>query len=189
MEFRVITRAMDLFPYQHLYFTTLEYDQLRPVFPEVGCAAMPSQLTEQNVLLLTGIASPRQMTEDITPMVKSITPLTFPDHHRFRRKDIRRLEETFAAMPSPKCIITTEKDATRLTALGELADEVKKNLYALPVRIRFMSEQDEESFNQNIIGYVRKNSRNSILAMKKDAPKPKPKDKPDGNKPRTITFR
>ena len=190
MEFRVITRAMDLYPYQHLYFTTLEYDQLRPLFPNDAYAATPSQLSEQNVLLLTGIASPRQLTEDLTPKVKSITPLTFPDHHKFRRKDIRRLNETFEAMPSPKCIITTEKDATRLMDADNLADEVRKNLYVQPVRICFMSEQDEESFNQNIIGYVRKNSRNSILAMEKDASKPKPNAKqPDSNKPRTITFR
>ena len=54
-------------------------------------------------------------------------------------------------MPSPKCIVTTEKDATRLTTAEGLSDEVKRNLFALPVRINFMSDQ-EESFNQNIIG-------------------------------------
>ena len=158
MEFRVITRAMGLFPYQHLYFTTLEYEPLYPVFPNAGCAATPSQLSEQNVLLLTGIASPRQLTEDLSPKVKSLTALTFPDHHQFRHKDIRRLNETFKAMPSPKCIVTTEKDATRLTTAEGLSDEVKRNLFALPVRINFMSDQ-EESFNQNIIGYITKNSR------------------------------
>ena len=101
MEFRVITRAMGLFPYQHLYFSTLEYDQLRPAFKEASAGTM-SRLAEQNVLLLTGIASPRQLLEDLKPEAMSITPLAFPDHHKFRRKDIRRLNETFEAMPSPK---------------------------------------------------------------------------------------
>ena len=187
MEFRVITRAMGLFPYQHLYFTTLEYEPLYPVFPNIGSAATPSQLSEQNVLLLTGIASPRQLTEDLGPKVKSLTALTFPDHHQFRRKDIRRLNETFEAMPSPKCIVTTEKDATRLTTAEGLSDGVKRNLFALPVRINFMSGQ-EESFNQNIIGYITKNSRKSILGKPKDEPKPKTSS-PTADKPRTISFK
>ena len=189
MEFRVITRAMGLFPYQHLYFTTLEYEPLYPVFPKVGCAATPSQLSDQNVLLLTGIASPRQLLEDLKPGTMSITPLTFPDHHKFRRKDIHRLNETFQAMPSPKCIITTEKDATRLMVAEGLSDEVKRSLYVQPVRIKFMSDQ-EESFNQNIIGYITKNSRKSILGKSKEEHKPKASTTaPSADKPRTISFK
>jgi tetraacyldisaccharide 4'-kinase len=188
MEFRVITRAMGLFPYQSLYFTTLEYDALYPVFKDSRGGAGVPQLASQNVLLLTGIASPRQLTEDLTPKVKSIIPLTFPDHHKFRRKDIRLLNETFESMPSPKCIVTTEKDATRLAIADGLSNEVKRNLFVLPVRISFMSGQ-EEAFNQNIIGYITKNSRKSILAKPKDEPKPKAGTGPDTEKSVTIKFK
>ena len=185
MEFRVIMKAMNLYPYQHLYFSTIVYDQLRPVFPETP--AWHGLSSDMNVLLLTGIASPRQLTEDLTPQVKSITPLTFADHHNFSRKDIKRLNTTFEAMPSPKCIVTTEKDAVRLTATEGLSDAVRQNLYMQPIRISFMLDQ-EESFNQNIIGYVRKNSRNSILAKTKDDHKSKDSNRP-GDRPRTISFR
>jgi len=188
MEFRVITRAMGLFPYQSLYFTTLEYDALYPVFKDSRGGAGVPQLASQNVLLLTGIASPRQLTEDLTPKVKSIIPLTFPDHHKFRRKEIRLLNETFESMPSPKCIVTTEKDATRLAIADGLSNEVKRNLFVLPVRISFMSGQ-EEAFNQNIIGYITKNSRKSILAKPKDEPKPKAGTGPDTEKSVTIKFK
>ena len=59
MNFRVITKAMNLYPYQQLYFTTLEYDNLRPVFNNGKRVVTSQQLTELNVLLITGIASPR----------------------------------------------------------------------------------------------------------------------------------
>ena len=167
MEYRVIIKAMSLFPYQSLYFTTLKYDPLCPVFGGAGKTKELSELSSNNVLLLSGIASPRQMIEDLTPLAKSITPLTFADHHNFKRKDIDQLNEVFESMDQPKLIITTEKDAARLTAVEGLSDEVKKHLYILPVRISFMLEQ-EEDFNQNITGYVHKNSRNSILAKRKD---------------------
>ena len=60
-------------------------------------------------------------------------------------------------------------------------------MYILPVNIRFMLDQ-EEMFNQNIIGYVRKNSRNSILVKAKDDNKAKDGNHP-GNRSRTISFR
>ena len=187
MEYRVITRAMNLYAYQTLYFSTLEYGELRPVFPQVRSSLTLSQLSSHNVLLLTGIASPRQLSEDLKPLVKSITPMAFADHHHFTPKDLLRLSATFEAMPSPKVIITTEKDATRLNDAGELGDELRKAFYVIPVNIKFMLEQ-EDLFNQNIIGYVRKNSRNSILAKAKDVHQSKDSHH-SGDRPRTISFR
>ena len=193
MEFRVITKAMDLFPYQQLYFTTLEYGELKPVFEN----STPDQkklegqglssLKTYNVLLLTGIASPRQMVEDLTPEVKALTPLCFADHHNFCEKDVEQINSAFEAMPSPKCIVTTEKDAARLISLTTLSQDVKDHIYSLPVHIKFMLDQGDK-FNENILGYVRKNSRNSILAKGKDDHKSNDSHR-SGDRPRTISFR
>ena len=187
MEYRVLTRAMNVYPYQQLYFTTLEYDELCPVFSKAGNVPQLSALKDINVMLLTGIASPQQIEHDLAPYTSHLTPLTFPDHHQFRQKDIQLINDTFAAMPSPKCIITTEKDTTRLLTAQGLSDEVRNNLFMLPVRISFMQDQ-EEVFNNYIIGYVRKNSRNSILAKGKDDNKPD-NGNHSGDRPRTISFR
>ena len=190
MEYRVITKAMDLYPYQHLFFTTLEYEQLRPAFHEQPHAEQTVQLDElhdKHVLLLTGIASPEQMEHDLSPLTPHLTSLTFSDHHQFKQKDIQLINETFASMAVPKLIITTEKDATRLQHAEGLSDEVRKNLYVLPVRIKFMQEQ-EDNFNNQIIDYVHKNSRNSILAKDKDDNKPDYGNH-SGDRPRTISFR
>ena len=202
MEYRVLTKALDLFPYQGLYFTTLDYGELTPLFPEKS-DAQPSENKEQslelqfkeppptlhdkNVLLLTGIASPEQLVEDLQPKCKSITPKTFPDHHYFKEKDIRRINETFEALPEPRPIVTTEKDAARLQNADGLSEDVRRNLYMLPVSISFMNEQ-EESFNQKILSYVQKNSRNSILAKPKDEPAPKDSHH-SGERTRRISFR
>ena len=193
MDFRVITKAMDLFPYQHLYFTTLQYECLRHINNN-STRTFASLKPDEHVLLLTGIASPQQIVEDLATLIpegetlsKRLTSMAFPDHHDFKKKDVLRINETFAAMPSPKCIITTEKDAARLSCIEGLSDEVCQHLYSLPVNVKFMLEQ-EESFNENIIGYVRKNSRNSILVKEKNDNKPKDSDR-SGDRPRTISFR
>ena len=186
MEFRVITKAMNLFPFQRLYFTCLDYRNITPVFGS-GEQSLDSIGKDCHILLLTGIASPQQMIEDLSPRCPHITPLTFGDHHTFTSSDVARINNEFAALPHPKMIITTEKDATRLIAVEGLSEEVRGAMFALPVKIRFMLGQ-EESFNEKIIGYVRKNSRNSILAKEKDDNKSR-----NGNnlrdRSRTISFR
>lgn len=186
MDFRVIMRAMNLYPYQKLFFTTLKYGSLIPVY----CGEkrkMESIGKDENILLLTGIASPEQMVTDIRPYTENIVQMNFPDHHQFTPKDINRINEEFAGMPSPKIIITTEKDNTRLFGMEGLSEEVRHSMFILPVEVCFMQEQ-EEMFNEKIIGYVRKNSRNSILAKAKDDNKSK-----NGNnlrnRPGTISFR
>ena len=169
MEFRVLKRALNLYPYQELFFTTLKYNGLVQVFGKRR-RAIDEIGNGTNILLLTGIASPQQMMVDLQPLAKSITPMTFGDHHQFSNADAERINEAFEAMPSPKIIITTEKDSTRLLQVEALSDEVKKNIYALPIEIKFMLGGEEE-FNNKITSYVRKNSRNSILAKRKDVNK------------------
>ena len=186
MEFRVLTKAMALYPYQQLYFSTHTYEQLEPLFGE-GELEKLEDLADQHVLLLTGIGLPEQMRLDLEPYAKEIKPLAFADHHQFKEKDIQLINETFSSLPSPRCIITTEKDAVRLKTIEGLSDEMKQHLYVLPIRIKILLDQ-ELSFNKYIIDYVRKNSRNSILAQSKDDNKSQDSDH-TGNRPRTISFR
>ena len=125
--------------------------------------------------------------KDLKPMVKSMQSLSFGDHHRFKNKDITRINEAFEQMPEPRLIITTEKDAVRLKETDGLYEIVKKSIYELPIKVSFMLEQ-EDIFNDKIISYVRKNSRNSILAKRKDDNKSEDSNH-TGNRSRTISFR
>ena len=185
MEFRVLTKVMDLYPFQKLYFTSIDYDTPKGVFEEKQIEL--DKLQDYHVLLLTGIASPKQMEHDLKPMTKDITNLSFGDHHSFKGKDIDRINDAFESMPEPRIIITTEKDAVRLRETEGLYEKVKSNMYELPIKVSFMLDQ-QDNFNEKIISYVRKNSRNSILAKRKDDNKSKDSYH-SGNRSRTISFR
>ena len=187
MEYRVVTKAMNLYPYQQLYFTTIDYDRLQPLFHREQAEKELHELADVHVLLLTGIGSPEQVQHDLQPYAPHLTTLTFADHHVFNDKDVQLINETFEALPSPSIIVTTEKDATRLQKAEGLSEHVRANLFILPIRICFMQEQGE-SFNNYIINYVHKNSRNSILVKAKDDSKPQDSHRA-GNRPRTISFR
>lgn len=185
MDIRVLTKAMSLYPYQELFFTTMEYGELYPLFK--GKASPMPELKGHNVLMLTGIASPEEMENDIKIKCRSLKTITFKDHHDFTPKDIEAIDDAFARMDSPKIIVTTEKDSTRLLQT-ELSDDIKAALYVLPIQVKFMLSHDEELFNNKIISYVRKNSRNSILAKGKNARPANDRDN-SGHRTGTISFR
>lgn len=188
IDYRVLSKAMDLKAFQQLYFTTLSYCDLKPIF-NGGDTVPLNEIMGENILLLTGIASPEHLQVDIMEYTRGVKleTMVFSDHHNFTERDVERINERFAAMPSPKRIITTEKDQVRLFYLEGLSEEVKQNIYALPIKVEFMLEGGK-TFNEKIESYVRKNSRNSILAKRKNVNKPRNSNR-SGNRPRTISFR
>ena len=188
IDYRVLSKAMDLKAFQQLYFTTLSYCDLKPIF-NGGDTVPLNEIMGENILLLTGIASPEHLQVDIMAYTRGVKleTMAFPDHHNFTERDVERINERFAAMPSPKRIITTEKDQVRLFYLEGLSEEIKQNIYALPIKVEFMLEGGK-IFNEKIESYVRKNSRNSILAKRKNVNKPRNSNR-SGNRTRTISFR
>lgn len=161
MEYRVLRKAMSLYPYQQLYFTTIDYDQPQGLFHRKTLA--PRDLRRCHVLLLTGIASPQQIALDMRPLCKGITSLAFADHHAFTAADVEEINRRYEETASPRVILTTEKDATRLRATGGLSRHVRDSLYVLPIRVRFLLD-GQDDFNQKITEYVRKDARDSGVA-------------------------
>ena len=162
MDFRVITKALNLYPYQKLFFTTIEYGDLIPLFSNSRSLALSEITSDYEVLVLSGIASPQHLLCDIQKHTENVIPMTFRDHHLFTPKDIARINNTFDSMSSKRIIITTEKDAARLVGLDGLSDDVRKHIYALPIKTTFLLEQQEQ-FDEFILSYVLKNSKDSIL--------------------------
>lgn len=161
MEFRVLQRAMGLFPYQKLYFTCLDYCNLESLFYKDECALTDIPENE-HTMLLTGIASPEQILKDLEPHCKHLSHLRYPDHHNFNETDAKEISIQFASLPQPRRIVTTEKDAARLMNLENLSDEVKKHLYVLPIKVSVMLDKKDE-FDNLILSYCHKNSRKSTL--------------------------
>lgn len=166
MGYRIIRKALRLYPYQKLFFSTLKYGNLKAVFHDEE-RPLDQLRHKENILLLTGIASPEQMRMDLEHRGMNVIPLPFGDHHYFSEKDATRINDTYARMEPPKLIVTTEKDVTRLKDLQGLGEEVKNALYALPVEIEILQNR-QQSFNENIISYVSNHSRNSLMAEEQD---------------------
>lgn len=174
IDFNIITKRLNLFPYQMLFFSSFRYGDLQPVFPGSAgkaCRKLSSLHADGQVLLLTGIASPATIVQELEKHTPHIDLLSFGDHHNFSQRDVQLLKERFGKLQGEqRLIITTEKDATRLVHHPALDNELKKHLYVLPIEVEILQNQ-QDIFNQHIIGYVRENTRNSSIPERKDAHK------------------
>ena len=144
---------------------------LTPLFPEkTNSRKVLSSLTrDEQVLLVTGIASPAPLQKEVESYTPHVKLLSFDDHHDFTPKDLLQIKEQFLHLEEWKrLIITTEKAAARLKLHPALDETLKPYIYVLPIEIEILQNQ-QYIFNQNIIGYVRAHSRNSSLSEGKDA--------------------
>ena len=135
MDKKGIERTLDLENWQKVFFTTYRY----PEKMNVG----------KKPLLVTGIASPEQMVYDLNKIIPQFDVMSFPDHHNFTKKDIEAIRKRAAG----RTILTTEKDATRLHGLD--------NVKVIPIEVEFLDGKSSE-FNQIILDYIHKHSRNSV---------------------------
>lgn len=156
VEFRLLTRELEVYPYQDLFFSTFRYGKMFKLFGQ-GILPLEKLVGDEQILLLTGIASPKPMIKKIKKYNRHIYPLTFADHHNFTDKDIQEINNRFKSLSGDKrLVITTEKDASRLLSMMGLLDEVRAVIYVLPIEVIFLRKQ-ETIFNEKIRDYVRKN--------------------------------
>lgn len=162
-DYRELTNRLELQAFQQLYFTTMRYGKLRPLFNGGKEYPLHSIHPDVHVLLLTGIAQPQQMEDELNKVNRHVHPMVFGDHHDFTREDMEAIGRQFDKLPEGRrMIITTEKDAARLTGHPHLPEALKPYLYVLPIEVVFLQGQ-EEMFNKNIKEYVRKNPRGSHI--------------------------
>ena len=149
---------------QSLFFTTFDYGDLYCITDREKIIRLQYLSEEDAVLLLTGIASPVPMIEELNKYTHNIHPVTFADHHLFGESDFKRIRKEYDKLPADRrMIITTEKDAARLLHHPLMDDELKSHCYVLPIKVEFLNNS-ETLFNKKIQDYVRKNTRNSVLS-------------------------
>lgn len=165
IEFRIIEENMKLLAHQQLFFTQITYGDIVPVFPNE--VVSPRQLQdikkEDEILLLAGIASPIHFIKEVEKYSDKVTSLTFPDHHAFRKQDIRKIKGVFDKMVSlEKRILVTEKDAARLQNNPLIPTEWKQYLYYLPITIDFCIDKGKQ-FEEMVKKHIVTVQQNKIL--------------------------
>lgn len=160
---RIIMKDVNLRPYQSLYFTTMVYGEPVAVFPSGEKLAKELEGKTPPVILLSGIANPKPLQQYLASQYAVIHELIFKDHHDFRSKDLKIIEDTFVKYQDQQPIlVTTEKDAMRFRDETALPEFVMARSFYIPLKIKFL-DYEGKSFNKTIVGYVKDNRSNREL--------------------------
>lgn len=163
-ESRQFENKLSPLPSQSLFFTSLEYNDLYALSNRKERFALKMLPKDIEIILLTGIASPVSIIEELSKYTERIHPITFGDHHDFTDADFKLIHKEYDILPEgQRLIVTTEKDAARLIDHPLMDEELRHHCFVLPIKVKFLNN-DEEKFNNKILDYVRKNTRNSLLS-------------------------
>ncbi|MBO4525838.1 MAG: tetraacyldisaccharide 4'-kinase [Bacteroidales bacterium] len=134
-----------------LWFTTVEYCEAAPVFPE---EADTRYTYSKTAVLFSGIADDTPLRAHISDSYKIVEALKFPDHHAFSRGDIAQIAAAVRKHPTA-ALLTTEKDAVRVldcAASGGkgVPAEIRQRLFTVPVRAAFIDEADQHALERKL---------------------------------------
>lgn len=134
---------------QQLFFTGIKYGKL-------SNGLELRDLANYNIVLVTGIANPKPLEEELSKHVTMMKTIRFSDHHNFTDSELKKIDDTFANLPSDKkrLIITTEKDFTRLGNLSNI-----DYLCSLPIEVNILND-DKLKFDNLILDYCKQYKKN-----------------------------
>lgn len=159
---RVIAKHLNVLPFQTIFFTNLKYDVPISVFN--GYQIPKIQKGKTDILLVTGIAQTSSLLEYVHKEYgDKVQHLKFADHQSYGKKAIKKILAKFSEIKNKdKLILTTEKDAVKISEIKDMPEEVQKVLFYIPIQINFLFN-DGDIFNKQIIDYVTKDKTNYRL--------------------------
>lgn len=154
IERRIVFKHLKIKAYQQLFFTYMEYGNIR----ELSGAILPKAPgTKASIVCVTGIARPESYIEHLKNYTGNIIELKYADHYNFKEKDIKNMEKVFNDIKNTeKYIFTTEKDAMRLRDCT-LPEKLKAHIFYIPIVPVFINKQDQ--LLNELSEYVRKNQK------------------------------
>lgn len=159
IDFRIVSKNLELFPYQKLFFSRYAYQGLVPIFPDAVRSVPFLDWMSQNdtILAVAGIGNPRPFIRYLKSFLPRVKVNVFPDHHSYTRKDIDLIRNRYNSMKGEnRIIVTTEKDAVRLECNPYFPHELKSVTFYLPIKVEFVNRHTTDDFADSIRELIRK---------------------------------
>ena len=150
---RILRKVLIQVAYQRVYFTRFESFIPQPLY--AGEAADGSLTHGREVIALSGIGNPGPFLQSLRERYKVVAEMTLDDHHVYKVRDMNALKALLAKYPGA-VIVTTEKDAVKMTNRAKIPSEVRRALYYQPINISFI-EDSATDFLQKLEEDVRGN--------------------------------
>ncbi|HEY4286049.1 MAG TPA: tetraacyldisaccharide 4'-kinase [Puia sp.] len=139
-------------PYHIMEHATKSADDKQAAYSADGGQTRTTINDQVEVLLVTGIANPAPLKRWLDEHSRAYYELEYGDHHIFSIDDLNTITRRFDnIMAGSKIILTTEKDAVRLTKFRQELEGLP--FYVLPITPRFLFGE-EPVFNDLISKFI-----------------------------------
>lgn len=149
-----IISALKPYPNQKVFFSYIKYQsKLKAVFSDetFNIATLKSK---DVAILLTGIAKPKPLIDQVKGYIATVHHHAYPDHHQFTQKNMLKLVSDFKQINTErKIIITTQKDAVRLRSAFNAEILAGLPIFEWPIETDFF-EKDKLEFDKIILEYA-----------------------------------
>lgn len=127
-----------------VFFSGFRYGQAVPI----GNATQPGQ----RIVLLTGIANAGPLRDHLRQEgYEVVQHLEHPDHHHYTLQDLQKVK-MLLEQDGNISVLTTRKDAVKLTYAGLRSATASLPLFYLPIEVCFL--QDQQAFDALIRGHL-----------------------------------
>jgi len=138
----LLLKGLKKFRNKKILFSYIKYGKLHPV---TGACKKTHPRKIKTVVLLTGIADTAEPEEYIKRISKELYLFNYPDHYKYKEKDIDEIVAFFKEIFSgDKAVVTTEKDLMRLQQPGLMEALNDIPVYYLPVKIKFHEDGEKK---------------------------------------------
>lgn len=129
-----------------VYFSYICYEPCEPMFEESN----PRFIYSKKAVLVTGIARNSMLCAHLGARYELLRSFDFPDHHRFTKRDFRRIMSVVKHHPTA-AVLTTEKDAQRILDAADVPQMLRERMFYLPIRAEFVTPSERSSFRSRIV--------------------------------------
>ncbi|MGB0884344.1 MAG: tetraacyldisaccharide 4'-kinase, partial [Flavobacteriales bacterium] len=142
------------------------YSQAQVLFSKVKYSSVEQLFSDESdwksnkyehLVAITGIAKSKAFVKNLNSKAEYVRHYDFPDHHRFKSKEIKKIVKQFHLIPSEnKAIITTEKDAMRLMQFKNELNGV--DVFYQPIEVE-MNADDKAFLKTRLLETLTKNQK------------------------------
>lgn len=133
-----------------VFFTTMEYCPPEKVFEEGDTRYIYSQ----KLIMFTGIAKNIGLRKYLSNSYKIVKLFCFSDHHRYTQGDMRKISCASEEYPTA-VIVTTEKDCQKIRHMKHVPENLRKRIFHIPIKVRFLTEEEEHVFRDAVITFLK----------------------------------
>src|SRR5690554_3620342 len=157
-EAQMIQKKLKVSPHQKVFFSAIDYGEPKQLVSSDSTTSFKETLNKSShpLTVVAGIGNPKPFFKRAELFGMPIKTMRYKDHHHFSASNLKEIEmSALSTDDTYGLILTTEKDAVRLSASEHLTETLAQLIWYIPIQPEFLID-GENAFNETILNYIKR---------------------------------